>query len=125
MSRIEVVRHADLRAGDATQGITRDRAFDLRGIAVSQTRVPGAVASGWHHHDARRPFGYIVVGRLRLEYGPGGSRAADLGLGDFFHIPPRLVHRDVNPSPGEDAVVVNVLAGGGATVVNVDGPDRA
>ncbi len=123
MWRIEVVREADLRAGEPTQGITRDKAFDLNGIAVSRSRISGGVASAWHHHGARHLHGFLVSGRLRLEYGPDGTLAVDVSPGDFFHIPPRLVHRDVNPSRGDTSVVVNVLTGEGASVVNVDGPN--
>lgn len=123
MARIDVVREADLHAGDSTQGITRGRAFDAAGIAVSRTRVPGGVASGWHHHESRHLFGFVVAGRLLLEHGPGGSVVEDVGPGDFFHIAPRVVHRDVNPSADEDTIVVNILAGEGPTVVNVEGPE--
>jgi len=123
MSRIEVVREAELHASDSTEGIRRQKAFDLKGIVVARSHVPRGVASGWHHHGERHLYGYLVAGRLRLEYGPGGTLVADVRRGDFFHIPLRLVHRDVNPSRDEEIVVVNVLAGEGATVINVSGPD--
>ena len=125
MLRIEVVRKADLHAGDSTQGITREKAFDLRGISVSRSRVPGGASSGWHHHGERHLYGFLISGRLRLEHGPDGTLAADVRPGDFFHIPPRLVHRDVNRSRDEESVVVNVLIGEGPNVVNVIGPDAS
>ncbi|HKZ99541.1 MAG TPA: cupin domain-containing protein [Thermoplasmata archaeon] len=121
MSRIEVVRGSDLGTGDSTEGIVRSRAFDLPGITMSRTRVPPGAASGWHHHRERHLFGFLVAGRLRLEYGADGSLVADVRPGDFFHIPPHLVHRDVNPSR-EDTIVMNVLVGEGPNVVNVGGP---
>jgi len=123
MSRIEVVREAELHASDLTEGIRREKAFDSGEIVVARSQVPRGVASGWHHHGERHLYGYLVAGRLRLEYGPGGTLVADVRHGDFFHIPPGLVHRDVNPSRDEDIVVVNVLAGEGATVFNVSGPN--
>ena len=64
----------------------------------------------------------MVSGRLRLEYGPGGTEAVEVTPGDFFHIPPHLVHRDLNPDKGRGLVVVNILVGEGPAVVNVEGP---
>jgi len=80
------------------------------------------VASGWHHHGARRLYGFLVSGRLRLEYGPRGTEDVELRSGDFFQIPPGLVHRDVNPDRERELVVVNTLVGKGTPVVNVPGP---
>lgn len=121
--KIDVVRSPELRSGHSTQGIVRDTAFELPGITVARSRVAGGVSSAWHHHGERHLYGFLVLGRLRLEYGPKGSLAEELYPGDFFHIPIRLVHRDVNPSRDQEAVVVNVLAGEGAAVVNLKGPD--
>jgi len=122
---IDVVREAELHAGDSTQGITREKAFEAKGIIVARTVVPRGVSSGWHHHEERHLYAYIVAGRLQLEYGPGGGLAAEVSLGDFFHIPPHLVHRDVNPSHDEPAIVVNILSGEGPSTVNVGGPDAS
>jgi len=49
---------------------------------------------------------------------------ADLNVGDFFHIPPGLVHRDLNPNKDLELVVVNILVGSGPSVINVDSPSR-
>ena len=116
-------RSADLRSGESTQGIVRDTAFEGRGFTVARSRFAGGATSAWHHHGERDLYGFLVLGRLRLEYGPEGRLAAELGPGDFFHIPRRLVHRDVNAREDQEVVVVNVLAGEGALVVNVQGPD--
>jgi uncharacterized RmlC-like cupin family protein len=64
----------------------------------------------------------LVSGRLRLEYGAAESEAAPIGSGDFFHIPPGLVHRDVNPDRARGLIVVNILVGSGVPVVNVESP---
>ncbi len=58
---------------------------------------------------------------MRLDYGPKGALAVEVKQGDFFHIPPYLVHRDVNPDKERELVVVNVLVGRGDPVVNVEG----
>jgi len=124
MARIEVVNEADLRASDSTAGIARKKAFDSNGFTMAQTVVPRGVASGWHHHGGRHLYGFLVAGELRLEYGPDGTVVAQISRGDFFHIPPRLVHRDVNPSHKEASIVVNITAGEGPALVNVKGPDH-
>ena len=77
--------------------------------------------SGWHHHGSRHLYGFQVAGRMRLEYGPRQVDAVMVRPGDFFHIPPRLVHRDVNPDKDQEFVVVNILVGSGEPVINVDG----
>jgi len=124
MKHIDVVRDEELCGFDSTNGIRRQKAFDRKGIVVARTQVPRSAASGWHHHGKRHLYAYLVAGQLRLEYGPGGTMVAETRRGDFFHIPPRLVHRDVNPSPDEDVVVVNVLVGEGENVFNVPAPVR-
>ncbi len=97
MSRIEVVRGSELAAGDATQGIIRRKAFESENAIVSQSQVAPEVVSGWHHHGTRQLYGFIVSGRLQLEYFLRRQEIADLNVGDFFHIPAGLVHRDLNP----------------------------
>ena len=122
MQQIKVVHKGDLAAGDSTPGIVRERATDDENAVVSRSRVGGGVVSAWHHHGRRRRYGYLVSGRLRLEYGPGGKEVAEVKPGDFFFIPPACVHRDVNPDAERELVVVNFLVGQGTPVVNVPGP---
>jgi uncharacterized RmlC-like cupin family protein len=123
MARIELVRGDMLEASTSTRGILRGKAFDASRVTFGRTEVPGGATSAWHHHGHRHLYGCLVVGRLHLEFGPGGRSVADVHRGDFFHIPPRLIHRDVNPSNDEAAIVVNVLIGAGPGVVDVDGPE--
>ena len=47
---------------------------------------------------------------------------ADPMAGDFFHVPPRLIHRDINPNKDDEVFVVNILVGRGPAVVNIDSP---
>ncbi len=122
MKEIEVVPSSELMAGYSTRGIVRDRAFESKSTVVSRTRVAGGARSGWHHHGARHLYAFLVAGRIRLEFGPKGTHAVEAGPGDFFHIPPRLVHRDVNPDEVRELVIVNIIVGRGEPVVNVKGP---
>ncbi|HUI85727.1 MAG TPA: hypothetical protein VLY21_01060 [Nitrososphaerales archaeon] len=43
--------------------------------------------SAWHHHGERHPYGFLISGRMRLEFGPNGRDAVELSPGDFS-IPP-------------------------------------
>jgi uncharacterized RmlC-like cupin family protein len=122
MTGIEVVRDSNLTKGDSTDGITRMRAFESEGVLVSRSRVEPGVVSGWHHHGTRHLYGFLVSGHLQLEYSLNGTHKVTLRAGDFFHIPVGLVHRDLNPDKDCALVVVNVLAGKGPAVVNVEAP---
>jgi uncharacterized RmlC-like cupin family protein len=123
MSSIKVVRKAELQAGKSTPGILREKAFEADGILVARSTVGSGVVSGWHHHGERHLYGFLISGRLRLESGSKGEEAVELTPGDFFHIPPKLVHRDVNPSKRRELRVANILLGRGPPVVNAKGPD--
>ena len=127
MEEIEVVRSSELRAGYSTPGIVREKAFESvhRYIIVSRTRVAGGAMSDWHHHGARHLYGFLEAGRMRLEYAVKGAIAVEVEQGDFFHIPPRLVHRDVNPNREQELVVVNILVVKGEPVINVKSPKQA
>jgi len=122
VSRIEVVRKAELLAGQSTPGILREKAFETEGVLFSRSTVAGAVVSDWHHHGERHLYGFLISGHLRLEFGSRGEESVDLHPGDFFHIPPGLIHRDVNPDKREELLVANILLGKGPTVVNAKGP---
>lgn|GEM_PF-618056 len=122
MQDVEVVRGSELKAGYVTPGIIRGKAFESENVVFSQTRVEGGGLSGWHHHAARDLYAFVIKGRLKLEYGLSGVEVAVVGQGDFVHVWPGVVHRDVNPDANQELIVVNILVGKGDAVVNVDGP---
>ena len=122
MSLIDTIRGAELGAGCSTQGIIRKKAFESENVIFSQSQLLPAVVSGWHHHGTHHLYGYIVSGKLQLEYGTEGERRVDLNPGDFFHVPPGLFHRDINPDRDRDLIVVNILVGTGPAVINVNSP---
>jgi hypothetical protein len=62
--------------------------------------------SGWHHHGTRHLYGLQVVGPMRLEYVPRLADAVLVKQGDFLHIPPGHVHRDVNPDKNREFDIV-------------------
>src|SRR3989337_4477092 len=103
MRQIEVARSGALKAGDSTQGIVRERAFEDEDVVVSQSRVAPRVVSGWHHHGARRLYGDVASGRARLADGPEGAEAVEATAGDFFRNSRKVVHRAPNPEQGANA----------------------
>jgi len=122
MRGIEVVRSGNLSRGNATTGILREKAFESGNAILSRSTVAGGTVSSWHHHGSRELYGYVVSGRFVLEYGRKGAKSVELNQGDFFHISPGVVHRDVNRSRVKDVVVVNLLVGEGEPVVNLETP---
>jgi uncharacterized RmlC-like cupin family protein len=119
----DVVRvSADQRVeADPTPGMVREQAVAVEGMWAGYVRTEPGVVSGWHHHGDHDSTIYVAEGALRLEFGPGGSRALDAGPGDFVHVPKGAVHREANPGSSESRLVV-VRAGHGPPTVNVDGP---
>lgn len=122
MTAIDVVTPDDLKAGDETPGIVRKVAFDTDDNCVVVARAAGGTTSGWHHHGNRHVYGYLIEGAGAFEYGPGGRERRELDAGDFMHIQPGVVHRDVNPTDDEHVWLLNFV-GSGPLVENVDGPD--
>ena len=123
MSRIQTLKADSLPEAPSSPGITRHLAFKGEGKLVIRGRTtPGAI-SGWHHHGDYDVYGYMVSGSARFESGPGGEDPVSVGQGDFFHVPPHTVHREINPSTDEGQEFILFLSGTGPLVVNVDGPE--
>jgi uncharacterized RmlC-like cupin family protein len=122
--RISAVSPHDLTPAAPTPGVLREIAFDTSRATLMRARAEGGAASGWHHHGDRDVLGYVVRGRARFEFGPGGRESTEVGEAGFFHVPAGLVHRDVNPLDEPQEIVLNVV-GDGPLVVNVDGPAPA
>lgn len=92
-------------------------------------RPTGALTeTGWHHHGDRHVFGSLLDGRAVVEFATesrDGTTEVDrlaFAAPDFFHVPPRTVHRDGNR--GKVAQVsVSTFVGAGHVVVTVDDPE--
>src|SRR2546428_9118484 len=106
MPRIEVVHGTDLKKGESTPGIFREKAFESSNVLVSRTRLDRGAVSGWHHHGTHELYGFLVSGQLRLEYGPKGADAAGPGPAGVFHRPPRPVPRDADPDRARELGIV-------------------
>lgn len=121
MPTIEKIGRDGLEPADATPGIDRRKAFESDDVRVIRSRVTGETASGWHHHGDNHVYVYFVAGRARVEHGPDGEDVTEFGPGDFMHVPPRTIHRDVNPVDEEQVTILTVV-GSDPWVVNVGGP---
>jgi uncharacterized RmlC-like cupin family protein len=121
--RIVALARDGLTAAPGYPGITRELAFQSDSALQVRVRGDGLAATGWHHHGDREVFGYLVKGRARFDFGPGGSESVEVEAGGFFRVPAGLVHRDVNPIDEEQEFVL-VFAGAGPLVVDVVGPDN-
>lgn len=118
---IHVARHGELHAGPPTAGMNRSQAFASGELWVGEVRTAAGAISGWHHHGTHTTVGRVLSGVLRLEFGAGGGERIEAGPGDFFLIPPHVVHRESNPAADEQVLVV-IRSGSGATVENAEGP---
>jgi quercetin dioxygenase-like cupin family protein len=123
MSKIETLQADALSGTPSSPCITRHLAFEGDGCRVVRSRVGPGVSSGWHHHADYDVYGYVVSGAARLESKGEEEEAVTLGPGDFLHVPPHTIHREVNPS-SEEGEVILFLRGSGPLVVNVDDGDR-
>ncbi|HEV7640058.1 MAG TPA: cupin domain-containing protein [Gaiellaceae bacterium] len=122
--RVSAVSSEDLVEGAPTPGIVRELAFDTERATLIRSRAEPRAVTGWHHHGDRDVLGYVVSGRARFEFGPGGAESTDVEEHGFFHVPAGLIHRDVNPLDQPQELVLSVV-GAGPLVVNVDGPPPA
>ena len=121
MDKIHVIQGAPLER-DPKGGISRRSIFDSPTDQIFQIRVTGGFTGGWHHHGKRTMYGYAVSGKFHMEYGKKGLEKAALSAGDFFQIPPGLIHRDVNPYK-EDAIILIFNIGEGPGTQAVPGPE--
>jgi uncharacterized RmlC-like cupin family protein len=123
MTEIRVTRPAEreVAEADATSGMVRERALAGEGVWAGLVRTAPGRPSGWHHHGDYNTYFYVDSGRIRMEFGPGGTKVVDAGPGDFVHVPKGLIHREVNPTDEEGAIIL-VRVGSGPPVVNVEGP---
>ena len=114
----------ELTEAEGTPGLVRRTAFEGDGHWFGHVEAEPNTMSGWHHHGKNTTVGYGLKGRVRVEYGPGGSLSEEIGEGEFFTIPAGIIHREGNASD-EAAEVVLARFGEGPPVFPADGPEPA
>jgi uncharacterized RmlC-like cupin family protein len=123
-SEIRLIRPAERTTETVqTAGMTRETAIASDRLWAGYVRTAPNMASGWHHHGEHETSIYVLKGRARIEFGKGGASSVDARDGDFIHVPPHAVHRELNPT-SEEGVIVVVRGGTGTPTINVDGPDE-
>ncbi|MCK9895935.1 cupin domain-containing protein [Frankia sp. AgB32] len=116
-----------------TSGMRRREAISgktvgARNLWMGQTHVPASTASGNHHHGASETAIYIVAGNpvfvfLDVDGDEPVETRVETAPGDYIFVPPFVPHREENPDPSVEAVVVIARTTQEAIVVNLDGLD--
>ena len=133
--RVHHVRADDLDGDTAqTGGMRRFAAISGARVGsermwMGQTHVAPATASADHHHGASETAIYVVSGHPEFVFlsdgeGDGGSEQEvrlRTGPGDYIFVPPFVPHREENPDPDDEAVVVIARSTQEAVVVNLPG----
>ncbi len=112
-----------------TTGMRRREAISgktvgARNLWMGQTHVPAATASANHHHGVSETAIYVVSGHpafvfLDVEGDEPVERRIQAGPGDYLFVPPFVPHREENPDPETEAVVVIARTTQEAIVVNL------
>lgn len=91
---------------------------------MGQTHVAPATASADHHHGDSETAIYVVSGTpsfvfLDLDGDEPREVRIDAKPGDYIFVPPFVPHREENPNPDHEAVVVIARSSQEAIVVNL------
>jgi uncharacterized RmlC-like cupin family protein len=91
---------------------------------MGQTHVAPSTSSGNHHHGISETGIYVVSGHPEFVFlDETAGRAVERRLraqpGDYIYVPPWVPHREENPDPEDEAVVVIARTTQEAIVVNL------
>jgi uncharacterized RmlC-like cupin family protein len=76
--------------------------------------------SGDHHHGEAETGIYVVSGHPVFVFLEDGvERRIEASVGDYVYVPPYVPHREENPSPDEEAIVVLARTTQEGIVVNL------
>jgi uncharacterized RmlC-like cupin family protein len=116
-------------SGDTAQtaGMTRVEAISgktvgSRALWMGETHVSPGAASGDHHHGESETAIYVVRGHpvfVFFDRETGAEKRLETKPGDYIFVPPFAPHREENPDPGNEAVVVIARSTQEAIVVNL------
>lgn len=127
---LRVIRSGELSSDTAqSQGMQRTAAIsgDLVGatsIWMGRNVMAPATKSADHHHGHSETGIYVVSGTPAFVFrdpDAGEEVRLEARPGDYIWVPPYVPHREENPSPDTEAVVVLARSTQEAIVVNLDG----
>ncbi|MFF2143296.1 cupin domain-containing protein [Kitasatospora sp. NPDC058190] len=126
-ARVHHVPAGALHAGTTqSSGMLRLAAISGQSVGaerlwMGQTHVGPGVSSGNHHHGDSESAIYVVSGHPEFVFlGENGEEERiRTAPGDYVFVPPNIPHREENPDPAEEAVVVIARSTQEAIVVNV------
>jgi uncharacterized RmlC-like cupin family protein len=110
---------------DQTPGMRRVEAISGTTVAsrqlwMGQTHVSPSTSSGDHHHGDSETGIYVVSGHPEFVFLEGDSETRlRASPGDYVYVPPWVPHREENPDPDAEAVVVISRTTQEAIVVNL------
>jgi uncharacterized RmlC-like cupin family protein len=127
---LRVITAAEL-SGDTAQSSGMRRSAAISGAQVGAGELwmgrtvmtPGGQSAD-HHHGASETGIYVVSGRPAFAFRDpltGEIVRLQTGPGDFVWVPPQVPHREENPSPDTEAVLVVARSTQEAIVVNLPG----
>jgi uncharacterized RmlC-like cupin family protein len=119
--------HGDELTGDTgqTPGMRRFEAVSGKTVGsehlwMGRTHVAPGVNSGDHHHGRAETAIYVVSGRPVFVFADGDEEIRlETKPGDYVFVPPYVPHREENPDPDTEAVVVIARSTQDGIVVNV------
>ncbi|WP_211333951.1 cupin domain-containing protein [Asanoa ferruginea] len=93
---------------------------------MGQTHVPASTNSGNHHHGSSETAIFVLSGTplfvfLDVEGDEPIETRVQTAPGDYIFVPPFVPHREENPDPDTEAVVVIARTTQEAIVINLDG----
>jgi uncharacterized RmlC-like cupin family protein len=68
------------------------------GLWAGTFLVEPGVRTAIHHHGEQETIAYVLEGEAKVRWGEHGEHVATVRAGDFLHVPPWLLHQEVNPS---------------------------
>ncbi len=112
-----------------TGGMTRLEAISGQTVGsenlwMGQTHVAPSTGSENHHHGVSETGIYVVAGHPEFVFleevdGEAFERRLCTTPGDYIYVPPWVPHREENPDPDEEAIVVIARTTQEAIVVNL------
>lgn len=110
-----------------TSGMRRVEAISGKTVGSSalwmgETHVSPAASSDNHHHGESETAIYVVAGHpvfVFFDEATGAEKRLETGPGDYVYVPPWVPHREENPDPDSEAVVVIARTTQEAIVVNL------